>query len=649
MAVMHRASALGYAQIGFRGLLPAGLVLLGGGLWLIGPIGRLLVSGAMVLFAPGALIWALIGRDLRLPRLSAPAMWLGLSLSVIPLVFLWCSALGLRLTPRVLQLMIVGVALLALWIGLRRPEGGRGPRWLIAAWSTVLGLTALTRVLEIRGIAAPLWVDSIHHTLLVRIVGETGQIPTSLQPYLPVDHLLYHWGYHVVTATWRAVADLPLIEAVLWSGQVLNAAIALVLYALGAYTLRSPRAGLIAAGTGGLLSLLPAYYVTWGRYTQLTGLLLLAPLLIASMALAERPRYSWRLVLLTGLLVAGLLVVHYRVLIFYAAFMLPYVVLLALRRPRSIGGVALRLATAALLGLGLAAPWSYALIRQFVLPVAAAPEALVGNDTYNSIDPVLLFAGNARMLYIVAAIGALVAIRRWRVLAIAAWIGMLFAIANPTVVGLPPSWLINNHAVIITLFMPVVVLVAAGISVVLRWIERRLPRRVRMIETVVVAALGLALACVGTWQLRSVINTGTILAERDDLIAIEWVARNTPPESRFLINTTYWLNGSYRATDGGWWLLPLAGRWVSTPPALYIYGDPSYKQSVEAYNQRVSALQPADREQLLALIREQHITHIFIGKHQNGSLRADVLFSDPALIPVYDEGGVTIFAVRNSF
>jgi hypothetical protein len=623
-------------------------LLLGLALWLSGPVGRLLVGGAVTLFAPGYLAWAALGRPLRLPRLAAPAIWLGLSLSLIPLAFLWASTLGLRLTPAVLRLQALGLALLALWIWRRSGPAVPAPRWLTLGLGLTLGLTGLTRLVEIRGLNAPLWVDSVHHTLLVRIIGETGQIPRSLEPYMPVENLVYHWGYHTVAATWRGVADLPLAQAVLWSGQILNALIALVMYALGAVTLRSPRGGLLAAGVAGLFSLMPAYYVTWGRYTQLTGLLLLPCLLVTSIALAEGPRFSWRLVGLTALLLAGLMLIHYRVLVFYAAFMAPYSLLLLVRRPRQLGALIVRFGAASVLAALLAGPWVLIMLRQIIVPFAKAPGALEGSDSYNNLDWGLLYAGNARRLYIIAGVGLLLALLRWRwrIVAAAGWIATMFLLANPTVLGLKPSWFINNHSVTITLFMPVALLVAACINQLISWLLRWLPRPLARWSRPALAAAFVGVALLGAWQLRSVVNSATVLALPEDMQALEWAAQNTPPDARFLVNTTLWLNGAYRGVDAGWWLLPLAQRWVTTPPALYIYGTPAYKQAVETLNQQIAALKPDDPAQLMQLIRDQRITHIFIGKQQGGSLKADLLLSDPAFTTVYDQDGVTIFAVR---
>lgn len=631
-----------------RATLPLAWLLLALALWLSGPVGRLLVGGVVVLFAPGYLLWSVLGDTLRLPRLAAAALWLGLSLSLIPLAFLWASTFGLRLTPTVLQLQAVGLALLAYWRWQRSPQAARSPQWLLVGLGVILGLTGLTRLVEIRGLTMPLWVDSVHHTLLVRIIGETGQIPRTLTPYMPVENLVYHWGYHTVAAAWRGVSDLPLAEGVLWSGQVLNALIALVMYALGAVVLRSPRGGLLAAIVAGLLSLMPAYYVTWGRYTQLTGLLLLACLLVSSIKLSERATFSWRLVGLTAVLLAGLMLIHYRVLVFYAAFMLPYGLVLVAQRPSRIGALAARFAAASGLAALLAGPWVLIMLWQIIVPFARAPGALEGSQSYNTLDKDLLNAGNAEILYGIAGVGCLLALllRQWRVVAVAGWIGTMFLIANPTVLGLPPSWFINNHSVTITLFMPVALLIASCANQIVRWLIHWLPYRWRSLGRAAVAVSLAGVALWGTWHLRSVVNPGTVMALPEDMQALEWAATNTPPDARFLVNTKPWLNGAYRGTDAGWWLLPLTGRWVSTPPALYIYGSPAYKQAVEALNQRIEALKPGEPAELMQIIRDERITHIFVGKQQGGPLKLDLLLSDPAFTAVYEQDGVTIFAVR---
>ncbi len=644
-----------------RAAIPITLALLGLALFASGPVGRLLVAAGIVLFGPGYIVWSLVDVELRLPRLAAPALWLSLSLCIVPLLFLWSSTLGLRLTPAVLRGQALGVVLLAGWCW-QRSGSRRVPLWLLGSWLGLLLLVAFTRAVEIRGVVLPLWVDSLHHTLLARIVAETGRIPTSLEPYMPVDPLVYHWGYHTVIATLKVVAALPIALAVLWGGQALNALMAVTMYGVASFLLRSPRAGLIAGGVVGLLSLFPAYYVTWGRYTQLTGLLVLPSLMIVLVALLERPTFDWRLCGLNALLLSGLMLIHYQVLTFYVVFAVVYAGVAIVQRPQQAGQVVARVAVMGTLAALLASPWVMTMVRKVLVPVAVQPQKLAGPADYNSVDWGLLLVGNNWLLFSLAGIGAIWAMlmARWRIVAVAAWVAALGVLANPTILGLPPSWFVTNQTVIIALFLPVGILAAFCIDQALIWLRPLVTRSVRPAAKLVGGAAAAAIALFGTWQLSGiplppawnlnrfqipVVNARTVLATPADMPALEWAATHTAPDARFLVNSADWLNGSPRGTDAGWWLLPLAQRWVTTPPAMYIYGDPAYKQAVEALNQRIRALQPTDQAALEQLVREQQITHVFLGK-QGGPINPELLFGNPLFIPVYDADGVAIFAVR---
>jgi hypothetical protein len=161
------------------------------------------------------------------------------------------------------------------------------------------------------------------------------------------------------------------------------------------------------------------------------------------------------------------------------------------------------------------------------------------------------------------------------------------------------------------------------------------------------AALALlsALALWGAWDLRHVINPDTILATEADVAAIAWANEHTPADARFLINATPWL-GSYRGVDGGWWLLPLAGRWTSTPPVLlFTYGPPDYASAARAASKTVAGFQPGQEQQIYQLIARERITYIYLGKRP-GALKPGLFANNPAFEQVYARDGVTILAVH---
>ena len=61
----------------------------------------------------------------------------------------------------------------------------------------------------------------------------------------------------------------------LLQGQLLSALVTLAGAWLANWLWRRPLAGVVAALVSGLISVMPAYYASWGRYTLLCGMLAL--------------------------------------------------------------------------------------------------------------------------------------------------------------------------------------------------------------------------------------------------------------------------------------------------------------------------------------------------------------------------------------
>jgi hypothetical protein len=701
--------------------------------WLAGPAGRLLVALPLLLFGPGLLIERALAPFARLPWPARPTLWLGLSLSTIALIYEWATTFGLPLTPLALALLAAacGLALIwRIWADIQPPAANhqtasedhrrlaidrRWPAMLLA----ILALTLSTRFYEIRDLALPNWVDSIHHALMIRVAAERGQAPLSLRPYMPIDQLPYHWGYHVFVAAAMRLSSMELPRAMLWTGQALNALHALAAAGLAAYLWRRPLAGVAAALVVGLLSIFPAYYVSWGRYTQLAGLLLLPALMIAWLELlgasgfrtAAEPAGSaiatakrrWRPAIVLAILLAGLSLIHFIALAFGLCFIALSAAIWASSAQR--GAIWSRLigaAASAGLALALAGPWLRLLAARALLPssVGEAPP-LLGQGAFYSLDTRLLWAGHNRLLIALALAAALWGLRRraYAVAAQLAWVaglcllanpwlllyalpaigmallawgavrrrillalsGSALALLNPWLVGkLPYLAIINNETIVISLFLPIGVLLGGGAVWLWEWIECRAVKRSarqtashpfaqfafqRLLATKIVSvALLAALALWGAWNMRDVVNPTTVLATAADAAAIGWVAEHTPPDARFLINAAPWL-GTGRGADGGWWLLPLAGRWTSTPPALYDYGPAEYVRATRARTQQLRDFVPGQEQALYQLIDHDQISYIYLGPSSKPITPAAFPASQ-GFEKVYEQDGVTIFAVH---
>src|SRR6266542_2083536 len=608
------------------------------GALLAGPEGRIWMILPLMLFGPGYLLERAYPAFTNPPAFVRPALWLGLSLSLIGLFYEWATLAGLRMTTPLL-IMLAGIVGLAVTWSLWRDAPGATARRLItpatAALLAIFALTFWTRLVEIRDLALPPWVDSVHHALMIRVAAEQGQVPYSLRPYLPVDNLPYHWGYHVVAAAVMQLSGVALPQVMLWSGQML------------------------------------------------TGLLMLPALVILWHAGLRAP--SRRLALYTALLLAGLCIVHFRILIFALglAGAIGVVWALAVDRAWFRAGLGFAVQSAAF-GIALAGPWLWLIAGRALIPAFEHPTLQLREDGYNTLNQDLLWAGQNRLLIALALVAALWSLRRRALPAIeqVGWVGALVVLANPwlasyllpavgasvlcyglsyrrpliacfgapllllnpALLHLPYLRLIPNDIVAISLFIPIGVLLGGAVAGVNTRLTTMADSRRRLLRPA--GALLLALAAVwGAWNLRSVVNPATVFATPADAKAIAWAAEHTPANARFLINATPWLPGAVRGADGGWWLMPLAGRWTSTPPVLFIYGADAYVHATQARNSLIAGFHPGQEAQLFDMIRSERISYIYLGA-QSGLLRPATVADPRAFETVYDHDGVVILAIH---
>ncbi len=219
-----------------------------------------------------------------------------------------------------------------------------------------------------------------------------------------------------------------------------------------------------AVAIAGLLAYMPAYYVSWARYTQMTGLLVLAPLCLLTAELMQAERRRPWLLALTALLLAGLALVHYRVLAFYVTFWLCYAVW-ALWRPQwpagGCWGAGRYRRNPGAGGAGRHGALGVALCAGRGAHGDRRARGLGGHDSYNtSFSTDLLKVGWTPALLIWAGLGAVwAAVRRaWRLAWVVPWVGLWLLLANLAVLGLPNTWFLNSAAVIISFWVPVGIL-----------------------------------------------------------------------------------------------------------------------------------------------------------------------------------------------
>jgi hypothetical protein len=491
-------------------------------------------------------------------------------------------------------------------------------------------------------------------------VALSGQVPRSYEPLLPVTTFAYHFGFHADTAVFAWLSGLAVPEAMLILGQVLNGACALAAYLLTVRLTRRKIAGVAAAGVVGLVSYLPAYYVSWGRYTQLTGMLLLPAALVTALEWLEAKGRDYRWLFGAGVMQAGLFLTHARVSILGACFLLVYLLFTCgvhLRRGnrREIRELWWRSGLLALLGLGLSAPWLVQLITTMIGAVRAAGARLSGEPSYNAVPFELLFIARNRELMAVAALGAIVGLLQHKrePALILLWCVAVALVVNPGWLGLPSTELMNNATAVIALFLPLSVLNGQAVTFGWDYVPLALDRVVGRLgfrgHVAAAVRVALALLLAGTtlwsaWRMVSIVNPDTILATAEDLAAMTWIRENTPADALFLINARHWQLDVYTGTDGGYWIPLLTGRHTLLPVLAYDYGRPEYVQYINELAQIVSETKDVDEAQFQAILQQEPVAYVYVGA-KGGPLVPKMFLDHPRYRLVYSSGEVWIFEV----
>jgi len=562
--------------------------------------------------------------------------------------------------------------------------------------TTLLSLLALTllylafRLGDVAGLSVPMFGDSMHHTMITTLILDGGRVPTGYLPYVPVDTFTYHFGFHTLAAVFAMLTGSTPEYAVLLLGQVLITLSVPLAYLLNRVLFGSRLAGLGAALLTAVVSLMPAFYVNWGRYTQLSGHLLLVVALVA-LVRVMRPgpltrRTDFVLLILS---VAGLVVVHYRILLFFGLFAIALGVwqLAAQwgrwRDPLFAWG---RSIAAMAAGLLLALPWIINLITNYIRGLVERLGTVTADylSLYNDPNTLLIHLG--RVLPLAALLGLIAGVvSLWQsrikgpvrrddgevtstsgspplppyaaCLVLTLWAELL--VASLWVV--PGA--IGSYTVAITLYIPLSALGGYGISSLCTQVQRflRVPRWVFAPLLVLVAPVIAFL--LGTAHVAAP-ATFNYLQGADER-AFQWVKSNVDDNAKFLISSDFSYSGrAVTASDAGMWLPLLTGRNVSVPALNSWMERPietdffTRTRQLAAYTQPITPLsvggttqaeRPLSDPAALELMRGLGVTHVYVGAQGGASKpRLDVVAlrrdTDHYKL-VYFEEGVYIFEV----
>jgi hypothetical protein len=617
--------------------------------------GSLLTITLSLLFLPGAFLLSI-----RQPRGWDAAAWWGAALALgtaaWPVLWFWFSLVGGRWTGELLWVLLGLGWALVIYLAIRRMRLNRKEKGLpadrtaaiIHALLIVLLIVSIaSRVIAVRDLAFPPWVDSSRHALITAVMAEGGRTPIDYGSYLPVDRFPYHFGFHTIATSLYLLTGRELPGLLLTLGQLLNGLVPLTVYTAGWMVTRRRAVGLLAAFLVALPFYFPGYYATWGRMTQITAMIVLPVLLALTWRLGRGWPRVWPFV---GLLMAGLFLIHFRVFLFYLPFSL------------LVGGIHIYrgrfwpFGKAGILGLVLVFPRLIQLSQQ-TNPGQMIQQSLPGyNDFpvgYVTVGWERLFIGLTVVALGVTLVGFILR-KRWTTFPIilVAWVGTLFLSLAGERIGLPETLVVNLNSMYISLFLPLSLFLAIVAGELWRWagrIDHHVKSTALRTGLTLVAALsaGIALgllAMFGWRQQINILNQQTILALPQDRAGLDWVSENLPVDALVAVNAWQWLGATWAGSDGGAWLVPLTGRQSTTPPVDHIY-DPDLFARVREFNETAFAVEDWSQPSAAEWLRGQGVTHIMVGA-RGGYFDPAELSRNPALERVFGQDGVFIFKIK---
>lgn len=543
------------------------------GIWLSVVV---VVSVVALYLLPGLALLHLLWGTSDIDRTERAVLAFGIGVALPPLLLELAHLVHLPWDTWTLLVYIFIAALVVVraWVsrrGFRSRLSFAGPP-LLLSW--MIGLVLLARLYSVRELAVGMWGDSYQHTMMAQLLVDNHGLFSSWEPYAPLATFTYHFGFHANVAFFHWLTGIPVTLGVVDIGVVFTAATVALAYLLTARLTHGRNVALWAALLTGFVNTLPGYLNNWGRYTQLTGQVILPVLLVCWMhALAPGRKLEFKPLLLAAIVTAGLALTHYIVAIFAALFVGVYLLALLAREPTwgEARRIAARAGVIGAVAVVLVLPWFLNTLGGYLtrntgafVGGSAGANRILGYSALLPVTPLYL------KWYVLglAGVGTFIALARraWQPLLLLAWsLACIFAVI-PNVFGLPGAGVVDQFTAYLALYLTVIPLAAYALGAFQEWLEAWQPRLVWWGAVAVMLFVSL-------WGVRpqqGQIDPQYELFTPADNQAMEWIRANTPGNSMFLVNSYPAYGGTLVAgTDGGWWIPLLTGRRASVPPLTY--------------------------------------------------------------------------------
>ena len=632
------------------------------------------IASIGVYLLPGLVLLDWLGRDFELERGVRIGLAVGISVSMPPLLLEIAHLIRLPWAGLMTWLYVIAAGAY-LWFRLRRSERRFQP--VALSWISVItfGLVLVgffVRLVAIRELVVPMWSDSVHHTLIAQLLVDNQGLFDSWAPYAELQSLTYHFGFHANVAFMHWLTQLPVHICVLLVGQIMSMWSVVSVYTLTRYSTGSRTAGLWAVFFTGLINIDPAFYVNWGRYTQLTGHIVLLTFLCLALMIFSQPQWNWRGVALTAVILASQILTHYIVMLWalICGGVLILVVLARYAQPQRAVRLLIKSIVLGSSALILALPWLLNVLQSRIVALATGyATGRVGAAAINeatALGPLIPQHIQAPIMALIP-VGLFIALiyRRWYVILCFVWAIVLYLSIIADYFGVPLRGIITGFAVAIGLYNFFIPVAAYAMGVIQEQafglFQRFQLRRVWVdrIGRMGVAAAVAGLLVGGTWWASSwqafIHDPTTQLITQADLQAMQWIEDHTAQDAMFLVSTFFlYSDKSVLSDDGGAWIPYFTQRRITVPPLVYgneIGPLPQYPLVVLKFANTLRA-HPLPHPTSIEYLRNHGVDYIYVGAlHRQTSQHVlhdyAAMRTRPDIFPVvYEQDGVVIFGLE---
>ena len=553
----------------------------------------LLISGVLLIIIFGQLLTSSALKNILGERLTPDeyfsvglAGWMAPIMLLSALWFLWRP---LQALPLGFLFAIVTIALFAVLLFRRSKKGiTRQPLIMLLVFILLLGAFILVRLAFVSRATLPMYFDSAQHYMIIKgLMGnpETANVTASF------DLLLtnyYHKGFHLLALFITSISHAEITDTMLILGQIILAVIPLSAFFIIKHETKSNSAGLFAVLLAAFGWYMPAHVLDWGKYPALTSLMLIQFVLsIAYLFIQYRDTLSVRKVWGLGVILAfgclAAVFAHSRSLVIFGIVMVSCIIATGWRKLSRVP----RLLILCLVLVGIISEIIFIQTHDIL---------------YLLFDPYGLKSWLVTLSVLFLFVFGL---RAYPQLTFSAVVGIFLLVASLFVPITIPIFgeltLLDRPFVEMILFLPLSLIGGLGLAGLESYLlQSSVASKINPMLLRTYASIFFLGPVVINAILQSQIYPSDCckIAGSDDIVAIDWMDKNLPPDARILISAVelrVLASDSFQGYvggDAGIWVTPLTDR--PTIPLLS-YSDFS-------------------QQAVLASLCEMKASHLYIGE-----------------------------------